>query len=395
MSRPTQFPFVISNSLSFYKSWWWHWSRRRRDAPRTRLQTRRSLLRCPTPLHVFPLHSSFQRVSSSSFSFAAFAVMPPFKGVPQKRGILSFFRSASKPDSLDAPPPPPKKPKEAKDNSILPTTLLAPLSVDNVSPASAPSPKLSPDSDAPPLTRSISAPTFNTGDKEFEEDDFKSDLLALSMDNASRSTAIQPLARLPAYSYVCPFKEDGLCKRSDTFKDFHALASHCAHKHPGMIKSPIESDPLEDGTEKIPCQLGCGKMFATYELAHSHAIAQRKGKCFDLRASFYPRACPWPGCVADKAIDSRSYVTHAGAHKDDANAPYQCSQCDRFFIDLYFLASHEKDCSKRSPRFDGVLTAAMASDGEDESRPTMVIIARASSHAPKVWYAERFCCQGG
>jgi hypothetical protein len=203
-----------------------------------------------------------------------------------------------------------------------------------------------------------------------------------------RTVTIRPFESLEAHTYTCPFKTIGACKRSETFSNFKALASHCHAKHRGLIVTPVEGDPLEDGTRKIPCRRNCGEMFASYTSAVAHAKGS-SGGCTKPVDTGFPQACPWSGCTTVSA-DSKAYATHSISHRGDKRGRYQCSKCDDYAEDLYMLASHETRCKGEvvgQRRFEGVYKLELSRINDDQGADTsLLIVARSSSHAPKSWY---------
>lgn len=190
---------------------------------------------------------------------------------------------------------------------------------------------------------------------------------------------------LPEDAYTCPFKTVGQCRRSETFKNYENLAKHCDQKHKGMAFRPFAEDPLPDGTRKIPCIRGCDGLFAHYLTAISH-------KCSGpgYLAGVYPgRPCPWPECK-EKLDSVKAYATHSGAafHTKDSRGLWQCHICDDYYYDLYMLASHTTRCkgSDRERRANACRPYEIGCGTDLDKKPTVLIIARASSAAPLSWY---------
>lgn len=199
---------------------------------------------------------------------------------------------------------------------------------------------------------------------------------------------------LPEDAYTCPFKPTGQCRRSETFKNYENLAKHCDQKHKGMVLRPFAEDPLPDGTRKIPCIKGCDGLFAHYLTAVSHRCS---GPGY-LPNAYPGRPCPWPDC-RETLNSVKAYATHSGAafHVNDSRGLWQCHVCDDYYYDLYMLASHTTRCKggDRERRFNACRPYEIGCETKSDTPPAVLIIARASSHAPVSWYSGQEFLSGG
>lgn len=312
----------------------------------------------------------------SKESVPAIVTMPSKRtaAAPAQRNasILSYF-SASSVTSPSVNPPAAKK---AKLDSELhaPGTTLA-----RHNPSEANLTAESPEASQKPSLSADSFDSESSDQEEWEEE------VGAPLD--TESTSFRPFEPLPPHTYVCPFKAKGLCRRSETFSNYRALAAHCTQKHHGLTMSSYEEDPLPDGTRKVPCPRNCASVFASHDAAMQHAK-----KCSKPALTGFPRTCPWPDCAIVSA-DSRAYATHSGAHVRDSRGLWQCHNCDDHWYDLYMLASHEMRCKagEREPRREALARVALG----DVQKASMVIVARSSGPAPKAWFrGEEFLRDG-
>jgi hypothetical protein len=203
--------------------------------------------------------------------------------------------------------------------------------------------------------------------------------------------AFYPLQPLEEHTYICPFKTNGSCKKSMTFRNLQALAAHIDNKHNGLILIPFEESVVPDGTKKIPCRKGCDRMFATYSAETYHAKS-----CSRVIAGQYPRQCPWPGCVEPPLADAKAYATHqlASFHTTDSAGLYSCHRCSKNFCDIYMLGSHETRC--KGLLGEGRANACKVYElSTSQTPPSILIIARSSGAAPASWYCgEEFLKDG-
>jgi methionine-rich copper-binding protein CopC len=152
--------------------------------------------------------------------------MVKFTGKAQKRTIQSFFTVASTsiPEKVVASSPAKKSKLEDSPHPVASTSAdSGPMQAASVSASTS-------------LAQAVPEATSHASKQ------------------SRRTVTIRPFESLEAHTYTCPFKTIGACKRSETFSNFKALASHCHAKHRGLIVTPVEGDPLEDGTRKIPCR---------------------------------------------------------------------------------------------------------------------------------------------
>jgi hypothetical protein len=171
------------------------------------------------------------------------------------------------------------------------------------------------------------------------------------------------------------------------------------------VLTTFEKNPLPDGTQKVPCPRRCVTMFSNYSAAVAHAKSCRKGhrqqwRCQSPPSDMFPLVYPWINC-SWKFDGMEAYHSHTNSHVRETNVLYLCQFCEDHYMDLYRLAYYELKCTgeeTRNRHFDGVYRVTLKDSGVGEGifvEPSLLIVARSSSHAPKSCFCGREFLSGG
>jgi hypothetical protein len=203
---------------------------------------------------------------------------------------------------------------------------------------------------------------------------------------SSRATAIQPFKE--RFTWICPYKATGHCSHEKGyFPTFHGVAQHVrlVHADDELVTS-YASDPMPDGTSKIPCPKGCDVKSVSHQAANQHS---RLPECIAPKKSKHP--CTWRAVVGCTHISDtpRGLANHTRSHTKDSRGPYQChkDECGGFFADLYELAMHESRCKGdgSSPERRTSYRFALTSAAKEGEPPSVIVVNRSSAKAPGSW----------
>ena len=208
--------------------------------------------------------------------------------------------------------------------------------------------------------------------------------------------------------WYCPYRLKGLpCVhrkknglQPGEFNSFQALCQHTDKAHDGgkQVVTPVEMDPLPDGTKKIPCIKKCGAMFTSYQQANQHSQLKYKDPG-SSNPTKKPRGCSMPnrtnipcvwrnivGCTSLPAENADSYANHHRTHVRDMRGPYTCQKnCGEYHACLYMLQSHEEDCEGPAPPTRPVTMRFDLGSTPPTTPPDVIVIGRASASPPKSW----------